>query len=170
VTETESRLGEMNYVKNSLQHAAAEANHIVDARMRSTVKELLAYQYAPTAETVEVVKEIDSFINIIESADIFSDIIFGMDSSKNREFKRRNYEWNKARPVRLYDYVQKLADIFPAQHLIKMIHSCKSMPAEELIDFYEANKGEARQSDYGGKPTGIDLSVFVSKAIVLRIK
>jgi len=60
--------------------------------------------------------------------------------------------------VRIYRYIKKLVDIFPAEHLTQLLSSSQLMTAEELVAFYEAKKGEAKQSDYSGEPTGIDPS------------
>jgi hypothetical protein len=55
--------------------------------------------------------------------------------------------------VKIYRYIKKLVDIFPAEHLTQLLSSSQLMTAEELLAFYEAKKGEAKQSDYSGEPT-----------------
>jgi hypothetical protein len=91
------------------------------------------------------------------------DMIFGGNSDIQIQFMKNNANWNRTRPVRIHNYVQKLADIFPPEYLTRLLHSSKNLRAEELINLYEADKGEAKRSDYSGIPTGIDL-------IQLRIK
>src|SRR5690606_24209323 len=133
-----------------------------------SVKEVLEYRYAPIVEPAKVAAEKEAFMQILDNADKFSDALFGMDSSKRIEWRRRNYEWNQARPVRVANYVQKIADIFPARFLKYLLFNGRGLTAEQLIDRFELIKGEARGSDYAGNPSGIDLSSFVARGVVIK--
>lgn len=115
MTWLESKRVEMSQTRSSLEDAARRTAARFDDWMRYSVKEVLEYRYAPIAETVEVAAEKESFMRTLESADKFSDFLFGMDSSRQRELRRRSYEWERGRPVRVANYVQKIADIFPAR-------------------------------------------------------
>jgi hypothetical protein len=148
---------DMEIVYTSLLLVARKSKKSFDDRMRTTVKELLAYRYTLKTKTVEATREMESLTQGIEAIDILTDRIFGVDSSRQRQFRRNNYEWNRKRPVRIYDYIQKLADIFPAEHLTRLLRDSQHLTEEELITLYEAKKGEAKQNDYSGYPTGVDL-------------
>jgi hypothetical protein len=168
MTWLESKRVEMSQTRSSLEDAARRTAARFDDWMRYSVKEVLGYRYAPNAESVEEAAEKDSFMQILDSADKFSDFLFGMDSSRQREWRRGNYEWNQGRPVRVANYVQKIADIFPARFLKYLLVNGRGLTAEQLIDRFEFTKGEARRSDYAGNPSGIDLSSFVGRGVVIK--
>ena len=163
MTEPNSMLIEMNEVQNTLRITAARTKDKFDERMRTTVKDLLGTRYALEAKPVEMIPEVRELVLHWENAMRIGDAIFGENSDKQIQFLKNNAEWNKTRPVRIYNYVQKLADIFPAEHLTCLLHSSKNLTAEEFISRYESNKGEAKQNDYGGIPSGIDLSQLRAK-------
>lgn len=163
MTELGQMQQEMIQSQNILSFTAIRTKNIFDERMRSTVKELLGYRYALEAKPVEQPPEVRELVWHWENAMKIGDMIFGGNSDIQIQFMKNNANWNRTRPVRIHNYVQKLADIFPPEYLTRLLHSSKNLRAEELINLYEADKGEAKRSDYSGIPTGIDL-------IQLRIK
>ena len=168
MTWLESRRLEMEQIKGNLRDAAKRTGPRFDYWMRYSVKEVLAYQYVLEGELVEDVRERESYFKTIETAGKFFDRGFGFDSSRQRESMKRRDEWNRDRQVRVADYVQKIVDIFPARSLTRLIHSSRNMQAEQLIEHFESVKGEARQSDYAGHPSGNDPSTLIAKAIRIR--
>ena len=146
---------ELEIAHDSLLIVARKTKNGFDGRMRATVKEMLGYRYPLKAVPAEKVRYREDFTQILESSEIFSNLIFGIDSSKQSQFMKK-VEWNRTRPERINTYIKRLADIFPAEHLSQLLSSSQLMTAEELIALYEAKKGEAKQSDYSGEPTGID--------------
>jgi len=160
LTEPDPMFHEMIRAHNNLSITAVKTSNKFDDRMRATVKELLGYRYALEGEPIEVARERRALLWHLENADRFSDALFGVDSSKKRQFMKDNYEWNRTRPLRIYNYVQKLTDIFPSEHLTRLLSSSLTHTPEEIISLYEANKGEAKQSDYSSQPTAIDPRAF----------
>lgn len=170
MTWLESKRVEMSQTRSSLEDTARRTAPQFDDWMRYSVKEALEYRYAPFAESVEVAAEKASFMRTLDNADKFSDLLFGLDSGRQREWRRRNYEWSQRRPVRVADYVQKIADIFPARFLKYLIINCRELTAEQLIDRFEFSKGEARRSDYAGNPSGIDSSSFLARGEAVKAR
>ena len=68
------------------------------------------------------------------------------------------------RPRRVLNYVLKIVDIIPVENLSKLIRDSQRLTADGLISRYEAVKGEAKQSDYSGQPSGIDPNAFRYRA------
>ena len=161
---------EMIRARNNLRIATAKTSYKFDAKMRATIKDLLGYRYALTAEPIKIYRQRRDLMQIIKDSDKFSDWVFGIDSSRQRQFMNNNAEWNRLRPLRIFDYVQKLADIFPPEHLTHLLASSLNHTPEEIISLYEANKGEAIQSDYDCEPTGIDLSSIRKRARTTRVQ
>ena len=160
---------ELEIAHDSLLIVARKTKNGFDGRMRATVKEMLGYRYPLKAVPAEKVRSGEEFTQILESSEIFSNLIFGTDSSKQRQFMKKVEEWNRTRPERINRYIKRLADIFPAEHLTQLLSSSQLMTAEELIALYEAKKGEAKSSDYSGYPTGIDSSKLKSIATIVRV-
>lgn len=159
---------EMEIVHDYLILVARKTKASFDNRMRVTVKELLNDRYPGKAENVEAARYREEFRQTMESAENLADALFGVDSGKRRLYIGNIQEWNRTRPSRICQYVQKLVDIFPAERLTHLLISSQHLTAEELIEFYEANKGEGKQSDYSGQPTGIDPNAF--RIIATRIR
>jgi hypothetical protein len=158
LSETEKRRLELSKTIDYLKITITMSMSVLDDKMRKTVKELLGYRYMlkPLSDKQ---KKIDEdrllFINAAE----FADKVFGTEP---REWvkSRKSYELERDRPVRIYDYVQKIADIFPAEHLTRLVYCSKQLSPEALIAYFEAEKGEASGSDYVGEPSGIDPSTY----------
>ena len=163
MTESNPMLQEMIRVKNSMTMTSMRTKNKFDDRMRVTVKDLLDYHYAMEGESIELVNYRRDFMQVLERADILTDWIFRVNSSRRRQFMKNAAEWNGNRPIRIFNYLEKLVDIFPPEHLIDLLSSSLKHGPEEIISIYEANKGEAKLSDYGGEPTGIDLTAFKIK-------
>ena len=163
MTELNQMQREMIETHNVLSFTAVRTKNKFDERMRATVKELLGYRYALETKPIEETAEASEFRGHWENAIRLGNALFG-GNSKEIQFWKNNAEWNRNRPIRIYDYVQKIVDIFPAEHLTRLLYSSKNLTAEELISLYEANKGEAKQNDYGGIPTGIDQNQLMVKA------
>lgn len=166
MTEPDPMFQEMIRVQYTLSITSARTKYKFDDKMRTTVKALLGYRYTLKGEPIY--REREEFDWHLDNASILSDIIFRVDSSKQRQLRKNEVEWKRTRPFRIYTYVQKLADIFPAEHLIQLLRSSQRLTAEELIALYEANKGEAKMSDYSGEPTGIDPTKFKTIAKLVR--
>ena len=163
MTEINQMQKEITQAYNGLSFAAVKTKDKFDARMRATVKDLLGARYALECKPVEVPQEVREFMDHLENAIRFGDAISGVNSDRLIQSMKYS-EWNRNQPVRIYDYVQKIIDIFPAKHLMLLLHSSKNLSAVEFISLYEANKGEAKQSDYDGIPTGIDQNQIRYKA------
>ena len=146
--------------RNDLRLTAERTRGKFDERMRANVKELLGYRYADIGKPIELPSETRELMEHIENADILSDVLFGANNSERRQWKRANLEWYRNRPVRVYNYVQKIADIFHPEHLTHLLRTSLRMTPEALISFYEANPNEAKLSDYAGQPSAIDPNVF----------
>jgi hypothetical protein len=155
LTEINQMQQEMIQAHNRLSVAAVATKSKFEDRMRATVKELLSYRYALVAKPIEENSEVPELMWHWENAMRIGDAIFGGGSENQM---RALMERNRTRPVRVNGYVQKLVDIFPAEYLTDLLRSSLNLTAEELIYRFEANKGEATHSDYGGIPTGIDQS------------
>ncbi len=142
--------------RNDLRLTAERTRGRFDELMRANVKELLGYRYAEVGKPVEIPSGTRELVGHYENADILSDVLFGVNNSERRSAR----EWDRNRPVRVYDYVQKLADIFSPEYLIHLLRNSLRMTPEALIDFYEAYQNEAKLSDYAGQPSAIDPNAF----------
>jgi hypothetical protein len=165
LTEINQMQQEMIQAHNRLSVAAVATKSKFEDRMRATVKELLSYRYALVAKPIEENSEVRESMWHWENAMRIGDAIFGGGSENQM---RALMERNRTRPVRVNGYVQKLVDIFPAEYLTDLLRSSLNLTAEELIYRFEANKGEATHSDYGGIPTGIDQSQLRAKATFVK--
>jgi hypothetical protein len=161
---------EARRVYNSLIFTAAKTKDEIDARMRNTVKDLLDYHYALEGEEIEDVEGRKAHMQAFLISSQIADKLLGVDSSNHRQTYKNAVNWNHERPRRISDYVQKIADIVPAENLTKLIRDCQRLTAEKLISRYEAVKGEAKLSDYSGQPTGIDSNAFRYIAKIISIK
>lgn len=166
MSDLDLRLQEMIQVRDNMSTTAAQTRERFDAKMRDTVKDLLSYRYALEGEPIEDARKRREFMQHIENAEILSDAIFGKDPSKSR-LLMKNYEWNRGRPHRIYDYIQRLADMFPSRYLLYLLRTSLNHTAEETIAIFEADKGEALHSDYSGQQTGLDYTTLpvVSKSV-----
>jgi hypothetical protein len=162
--------GEMQRARDSLAEAAAETQDVVEARMRSIVKRLLALRYAAPVESIEEEQTRTENRQAFERGGQLGDRILGVDTSSSRQKYMDSLDWGHDRPKRVQEYVQKIADIFPATHLTSLLRSSEEYTAEELIEFYEAVKGEAKRSDYSGQPSGIDPSMILVKARIVHAR
>ncbi len=160
---------EMNRAHYFMRVTSVRTKDKFDARMRVTVKDLIRYIYAKESQPIEESSPQREFTWHLETAEKLGDLFFRVDSSSQRQFLKNVAEWNRNRPVRICDYVQKLADIFPPEHLTRLLLSSLKNTPEEIISIYEANKGEAKSSDYSGYPTGIDSSKLKSIATIVRV-
>jgi hypothetical protein len=151
---------EMIRAQNNLSITAGRTKEKINSKMRATVKDLLGYRYALEGEPIEKYREREELMWHLEAADLFSDVIFGVDSSKKRQFMKDNLDWSRTRPLRIYNYVQKLADIFPPEHLNILLRISLNHTPEDTIRIFEEITGEAERGDYSGEPTGIDTTKF----------
>lgn len=158
MTESNAMFQEMVRVHDSLSGTAMRTKDKIDSRMRATVKEVINDRLIPVAEPAKKVRQGRELRMHFIIADAVSDALLGMDSSKQMQFMKNMEEWNRTRPVRIYNYVLKLVDIFPAEHLTQLLRDSLSHDAEETIRIYEPIKGEARSKDYSCEPTQIDPS------------
>ncbi|MGD0803515.1 MAG: hypothetical protein ABSA11_05505 [Candidatus Bathyarchaeia archaeon] len=167
MTEYNHRLREMIQVKESLNSIASKTKDVFDAKMRATVKGLLDDHYALEGLTVEDAEGMRAHMRVVEVSGQIADKLLGVDGSNFRQTHRSKMDWDYDRPRRVLEYVKKIADIIPAEYLTKLISDSQRLTAEELISRYEAVKGEAKQSDYSGQPSGIDPKAF---RIIARIR
>jgi hypothetical protein len=170
VKEKDLRLQEMTQVRNIMRTTAEKTKEKFDTRMRSTVKGLLIYRYAPKTEPADVERERRYHEAHFEIADIFSDIFFKVNNSERRQFMKEITEWARGKPLRVFLYIQKLADIFPAQYLTLLLRTSLKNTAEQTIAIYEANKGDALRSDYSGEPSGIDSAALPITVTVKAVR
>jgi hypothetical protein len=157
----------MLQIKESMNSIAIKTKDVFDAKMRATVKDLLDHHYALEGLTVEDAEGRRAHMRVIEASGQIADKLLGVDGSNFRQTYRSKMDWDYDRPRRVLEYVQKIADIIPAENLTKLIRDSQRLTAEELISRYEAMKGEAKQSDYSGQPSGIDPNAF---RIIARIR
>ena len=164
MTEYNHRLGEMMHVKESLNSVAMSTRDVFTAKMRATVKGLLEYRYALEGELTEDVESRQAQMQWFEGSGKNMDKILGVDNSNFWRTYRKNMDWEYERPRRVLNYVLKIVDIIPVENLSKLIRDSQRLTAEGLISRYEAIKGEAKQSDYSGQPSGIDPNAFRYRA------
>ena len=160
MTEQDLMFKEMVQAQNSLSLTAAMTKEKIDAKMRATVKELLNYRYASKGNPIKKYNGKNVFTDHFEDSVILGELLFGPDPSGRRQVQVMNIELNRTRPLRIHNYVQRLADIFPPEHLTHLLRTSLRMTPEALISFYEANPNEAKLSDYAGQPSAIDPNVF----------
>jgi hypothetical protein len=158
LTESDSRLKEMIIVRNNMTIAAGMTKDRFDARMRMTVKDLLGYRYASLRVPIEVARGVREEVYHFELAGILGDGLVGSGPQKLRPSLGSISLWNRYRPIRVYGYLQRLVDSFPAMYLTVLLRTSLNHTAEETIALYEGNKGEAIRNDYAGQPTAIDLT------------
>jgi hypothetical protein len=156
LTEGDPRLKEMIIVRNNLTIAAGMTKGRFDARMRMTVKDLLGYRYSSLRVPIEVARGNWEEIFHLELAGILGDRLVGNNPQKRMPSLGSISLWNRYRPIRVYNYLQQLADIFPAMYLTDLLRTIMSHSAEETIALFERDKGEAIRNDYVGQPTAID--------------
>jgi len=152
------------HVKESLNSVSMSTRDVFTAKMRATVKGLLEYRYALQGELTEDAKGRRAHIQALEDSGLMIKKIFGVDNSNFREAYKKKMNWDYERPRRVLNYVLKMVDIIPVEDLSKLIRDSQRLTAEGLISRYEAVKGEAKQSDYSGQPSGIDPNAFRYRA------
>ncbi|MCX6656478.1 MAG: hypothetical protein NTY03_15365, partial [Candidatus Bathyarchaeota archaeon] len=75
--------GEMQRARDSLAEAAAETQDVVEARMRSIVKRLLALRYAAPVESIEEEQTRTENRQAFERGGQLGDRILGVDTSSS---------------------------------------------------------------------------------------
>jgi hypothetical protein len=161
--DIQSMQGERTLAQNALIIASESSRDIFDDKMRATVKEFVGYRYAVKSLTVEYAREKDKLLGTAYAANIVTGLVFGVDEREPVKFMKNIENWDRASSVRIYRYIQRLVDIFPAQHLTNLLRSCLKHSAEEVIMLFEVNKGEAKSKDYAEGPTQIDFSSITAK-------
>jgi len=160
MTDSHLMFREMVQVQNTLSLTAAMTKEKIDARMRATVKDLLRHRYALEPEPIEEYNKRRGKMLQVGIVDLFTDALLHVDSSNKRRDMYNYEELNRTRPLRIYNYVQRLADICPPEHLTHLLQTSLRMTPEALISFYEASQNDAKLSDYTGQPSSIDPNVF----------
>ena len=167
--ESNSMLQELIQAHKFLSSTATITKNKFDAKMRATVKDLISHHYALKVKSIDIVRQKRMVKNHFEVSEIIGDRLFGMDTSKKLQFQKNGEEQLRTRPYRIYTYIQKLVDIFPVEHLTKLLRDSLSHTPEETILLYEANKGEAQASDYYCEPTQIDPTALKNTAELISI-
>ena len=164
MSDLEDRVNERNLAFEELLDCLIRTEPKCNELMRSAVKDMLNASYPVKARLVQHIKDDEVMVSAFLLGEATVGLIGGTFSREKLAARRASMEWNKSRPRRVRDYVMKIAEIFPAEHLTELVTSSQMMNAVELIEFYEAVKGKAKQSDYAGKPSGIDTSKLYKKA------
>jgi hypothetical protein len=160
---------ELELAQESLFLVARRSKNRLDTKIRVVVRDLLEHRYSVELTPKEVEEGSEELFRGVEIIERLSDRIFGVDNTSLISKRRSLYKWNKERPRRVLDYVQKIVYIFPADHLTRLLRSSQHMTAAELIGYYEAVKGEAIRGDYTGIPSGIDPNSLRSIGKVLHV-